>query len=247
MKLRFALAARARRHQPHRGPRHDWRGQRLLSIGALVRHKDCERSDALQGRYGVLGDAAPQISDPIVRNRGTVVGCSPTPTRRETGARRCWRPAHVSRSSPRAAPHDSARRALPGPVHDEPAAERDRHGRPGADPGASAGGTYLKLERKVGDYATVGVAVHLSFDNGTVGRAGIALTGVGPEPRAETAEAALAGAELNDDTIKAAAELAAEAAQPRERRARERRLQAERRPRLHGAGLRKAAETAQAA
>ncbi len=46
----------------------------FLSIGALVRHKDCERSDALKGRFGVLGDAAPQISDPIVRNLGTVVG-----------------------------------------------------------------------------------------------------------------------------------------------------------------------------
>ena len=46
----------------------------FLSIGALVRHKDCETSSALKGRYGVLGDAAPQISDPVVRNRGTVVG-----------------------------------------------------------------------------------------------------------------------------------------------------------------------------
>jgi len=84
------------------------------------------------------------------------------------------------------------------------------------DPGARAGGTYLKLERKVGDFATVGVAVQLSFDNGTVGRAGIALTGVGPRNlRAETAEAALAGAELTDDTINEAAELTAQAAQPR--------------------------------
>jgi carbon-monoxide dehydrogenase medium subunit len=84
------------------------------------------------------------------------------------------------------------------------------------DPGGRAGGTYLKLERKVGDFATVGVAVHLSMDNGTVGRAGIALTGVGPKNlRAEAAEQALAGAELNDETIQNAAELAAEAAQPR--------------------------------
>jgi carbon-monoxide dehydrogenase medium subunit len=84
------------------------------------------------------------------------------------------------------------------------------------DPGPKAGGTYLKLERKVGDYATVGVAVHVSFDNGKVGRAGIALTGVGSSNlRARTAEEALAGAELDDDTIEAAAALAAEAAQPR--------------------------------
>ena len=45
-----------------------------LRIGALVRHKECERSDLLHGRYGVLGSAAPQISDPIVRNLGTVCG-----------------------------------------------------------------------------------------------------------------------------------------------------------------------------
>src|SRR5947209_3602192 len=45
-----------------------------LTIGALVRHKTCERSDVLTGRYGVLGDAAKQIADPIVRNLGTVCG-----------------------------------------------------------------------------------------------------------------------------------------------------------------------------
>ena len=48
------------------------------------------------------------------------------------------------------------------------------------DPGPNAGGTYLKLERKVGDFATVGVAVHLSMDDGKVAKAGIALTAVGP-------------------------------------------------------------------
>ena len=38
------------------------------------------------------------------------------------------------------------------------------------DPGPRAGGTYLKLERKVGDFATVAVAVHVSLlDDGTVG------------------------------------------------------------------------------
>jgi aerobic carbon-monoxide dehydrogenase medium subunit len=84
------------------------------------------------------------------------------------------------------------------------------------DPGAKAGGTYLKLERKVGDYATVGVAVHVSFDDGVVGRAGIALTAVGPaNVRATAAEESLAGKPLNDETIEEAARLAAEAANPR--------------------------------
>ena len=84
------------------------------------------------------------------------------------------------------------------------------------DPGTHAGGTYLKLERKVGDFATVGVAVHVSMSNGSVGRAGIALTGVGPTNiRAEAAEQALVGHSLDDDAIAEAARLAAEAAHPR--------------------------------
>ena len=45
-----------------------------LRIGALVRHKTCERSELLDGNFATLGDAAPQISDPIVRNLGTVCG-----------------------------------------------------------------------------------------------------------------------------------------------------------------------------
>src|SRR4029453_13480887 len=83
------------------------------------------------------------------------------------------------------------------------------------DPGPSAGGTYLKLERKVGDFATVGVAVHLSVADGRVGRAGIALTAVGPTNlRATAAEEALAGSDLTDELILEAAEMAARAAHP---------------------------------
>ena len=44
--------------------------------------------------------------------------------------------------------------------------------------GARSGG-YLKLERRVGDFATVGVAVALETRGEKVIRAGIALTGVG--------------------------------------------------------------------
>ena len=47
------------------------------------------------------------------------------------------------------------------------------------DPGPRAGGTYLKLERKVGDFATAAVAVQVTLDNGHVGQVGIGLTGVG--------------------------------------------------------------------
>jgi carbon-monoxide dehydrogenase medium subunit len=81
--------------------------------------------------------------------------------------------------------------------------------------GRSAG-AYLKMERKVGDFATVGVAVQVSMANGTIGKAGIGLTAVGPTNlKATAAEQALAGREPSPEVIAEAARLAAQAAQPR--------------------------------
>jgi carbon-monoxide dehydrogenase medium subunit len=83
------------------------------------------------------------------------------------------------------------------------------------EPKAPCGGAYLKLERKVGDFATAAVGVHVSFSNGNVEQAGIALTGTGPRNmRAKAAEDALAGRELNDEAIAEAGRLAAETAEP---------------------------------
>jgi carbon-monoxide dehydrogenase medium subunit len=81
--------------------------------------------------------------------------------------------------------------------------------------GTRSGG-YLKLERRVGDFATVGVAVALEMSGETVTRAGIALTGVGGSTIGAIAAAeALTGRPLSAGTIGQAAELAAEAARPR--------------------------------
>ena len=64
--------------------------------------------------------------------------------------------------------------------------------------GARTGGAYLKLERKVGDYAVAGAAVQLTLDEGgTVTQAGIGLTNLGFAPiRASAAEGVLTGARL---------------------------------------------------
>jgi carbon-monoxide dehydrogenase medium subunit len=81
--------------------------------------------------------------------------------------------------------------------------------------GTRAGG-YLKLERRVGDFATVGVAVAVELSGETVTGAGIALTGVGGSTIAATeAAAALAGQPLTMQRIEQAAGLAADAARPR--------------------------------
>jgi carbon-monoxide dehydrogenase medium subunit len=220
-----------------------------LAIGALVRHKDCERSEALRGRYGVLGDAAPQISDPIVRNLGTVAGSlAHADPQGDWGSALLAAGAHVEATGPGGTRAIELDDLFQGPFTTalEPTEIITSVRVP--DPGARAGGTYLKLERKVGDFATVGVAVHLTLDGGTVGRARIALTAVGPRNlRAREAEERLAGATLDDEAIREAAELAAAAAQPRS----DQRGSADYKRSVVRVfterGLRKAAETARAA
>jgi carbon-monoxide dehydrogenase medium subunit len=166
----------------------------------------------------VLGDAAPQISDPIVRNWGTVAG-----SLAHADPQGDWGSALMAAGAEVQAQGPDGTRAIPlaelfvGPFTTalEPTEVITSVRVP--DPGPTAGGTYLKLERKVGDYATVGVAVHVTFDNGKVGGAGIALTGVGARNlRAEAAEQALAGVALDDAAIAEAARLAAEAADPKD-------------------------------
>ena len=188
-----------------------------LRIGALVRHKTCERSELLKGKYGALGDAAPQISDPIVRNLGTVGG-----SLAHADPQGDWGSVMLAARAEVVARSDGGERTIPidellqGPFTTslEPNEIVTEVRVP--DPGARAGGTYLKLERRVGDFATAGVAVQVSMSNGTVERAGIALTGVGPTNiRAEAAEQALAGRALDDEAIDTASRLAAEAAHPR--------------------------------
>jgi aerobic carbon-monoxide dehydrogenase medium subunit len=188
-----------------------------LRIGALVRHKTCERSDLLKSKYGALGDAAPLISDPIVRNLGTVAGsiAHADPQGDWGSAMLAMRAELVTRSADgeRTIPiddffHGPFMTALqPNELITEVRVPT---------PGRSAG-TYLKLERKVGDFATAGVAVHVEMSNGTVEQAGIALTGVGATNiRAAEAEEALTAHALDDEAIDEAARLAAAAAEPQD-------------------------------
>jgi aerobic carbon-monoxide dehydrogenase medium subunit len=179
-----------------------------LRIGALVRHRTCERSEILGGgRWGTLGAAAPLISDPIIRNLGTVCG-----SLAHADPQGDWGSALLAMDAEVVARGPDGTRTIPlGELFEGPfvtslqPTEIITEARV-PDPGPDAGGTYLKLERKVGDFATVGVAVHLSMADGKVGRAGIALTAVGPTNlRATAAEEALAGAELTDEAIAEAA------------------------------------------
>jgi carbon-monoxide dehydrogenase medium subunit len=188
-----------------------------LRVGALCRHADLEFSALLKDRQPTMAAAAPLIADPLVRNRGTLVGsvCHADP-------QGDWASVMLALDGEIIAAGPTGRRAipmtefvvgpfqtalLPGEIAVEariPAARGARSGR------------YLKLERRVGDFATVGVAVALETSGGTVIRAGIALTGVGPNNiKAVAAENVLVGRVLDAATVQEAARLAAEAAEPR--------------------------------
>ena len=188
-----------------------------LHIGALCRHAELERSGLLKTTQPTMAAAAPLIADPIVRNRGTLVGslCHADP-------QGDWASVVLALGGSVVASGPRGSRTIPlagfvtGPFQnvlepDEIAVEAVI---PAAQ-GARSGG-YLKLERRVGDFATVGVAVALETGGGKVIRAGIALTGVGGSTIGATEAAqALTGQPLTAETIEQAAELAAQAARPR--------------------------------
>jgi carbon-monoxide dehydrogenase medium subunit len=188
-----------------------------LRIGALCRHVDLERSELLKTTQPTMASAAPLIADPIVRNRGTLVGslCHADP-------QGDWASVVLALGGSVTARGPHGMRAIPladfvtGPFQnvldpDEIAVEAVI---PAAQ-GTRSGG-YLKLERRVGDFATVGVAVALEMSGETVTRAGIALTGVGGSTIGATeAAAALTGQPLTADRIAQAADLTAQAARPR--------------------------------
>jgi aerobic carbon-monoxide dehydrogenase medium subunit len=188
-----------------------------LHVGALCRHVDLEHSELLKTYQPTMAAAAPLIADPIVRNRGTLVGslCHADP-------QGDWASVVMALGGSVVAQGPGGRRAIPiadfvtGPFQnvlepDEIAVEAVIP----AAKGARAGG-YLKLERRVGDFATVGVAVALETSGGAVTRAGIALTGVGGSTiDASAAAEALVGRPLTAENAGRAADLAAEAARPR--------------------------------
>ena len=77
-------------------------------------------------------------------------------------------------------------------------------------------GGFLKLERRVGDFATAGTAVAVELDGDRVLRAGIALSGVGGRTiDAREAADSLTGQVLDQAAVDRAADLAAAAAEPR--------------------------------
>ncbi len=188
-----------------------------IHVGALCRHADLERSALLATHQPTMAAAAPLVADPIVRNRGTLVGslCHADP-------QGDWASVMASLDAHIVAQGPGGRRTIPvkefvrGPFQNTLAPDEMAVEAVVPPPKGEAAGGYLKLERRVGDFATVGVAVSIDRSGGKVNRAGIALTGVGGATiSADAAAAVLVGGSLTPEAIAEAAALAAQAAQPR--------------------------------
>jgi len=189
----------------------------FLKIGGLTREAEVESSPVVRSKYPLLYDTARVIADPQVRNLATVCGNlahgDPANDHPATMIALGAQIVATGKKGERVIPVESFFVGLfstalePGEILTEiriPA------------PPPRSGGAYLKVERKVGDFATAAVAVELALDEkGAVENAGIALTNVGPTPiKARKAEEFLRGKKPDAATITQAAQLASDDAQP---------------------------------
>ena len=188
-----------------------------LRIGGAAREADLERSDLVREKYPILLDTAAVIADPLVRNRATVGG-------------------NLAHGDP-ANDHPATMLALEAEVVARgPGGERtipitrfftglfDTALGPAEIlteiripvPPPRSGGAYVKLERKVGDFATAAAAAQVTLGpQGEIARIGIGLTNAGPTPiKATAAEGHLLGRQPDAEVIAEAARLAADATSP---------------------------------
>ena len=178
-----------------------------VEVGATTTHHAVATSELLQRLCPVLSDAAGEIGDPQVRNRGTLGGS-------------------LAHSDP-AADYPAVILALNAEVHlkgpggwRSVKADDFFQGMFTVDmaedevivgvqvvPQGAAG--YAKLHQKASHYAIVGVCAVLDVSGGTINSARIGLTGASSHAQRLTeVENALAGKPLNQATIDAAAALA---------------------------------------
>jgi carbon-monoxide dehydrogenase medium subunit len=189
----------------------------VVRIGALTRHRQLLESEPLHRRFPIFRDAERVIADPPVRNRGTIGGalCQADPS--EDLSAVCAALGAIVVIAGR-----DGRRTVDMPAfHRGPFetavgdAEMLVEIRLPIRPGR-AGSAFEKVERRVGDWAIAASAAALWLDDdGRIAEAGIALGAVSPlGVRSERAEAAPRGRAPDDETLAAAAALAAEDTRP---------------------------------
>ena len=188
-----------------------------LRIGALAREHQLETSEVIDTKLPILADTAKFIADPLVRSQATVCGnLAHGDPANDHPATMLALGAKVVATGPNGQREIALEDFFPGLFTTALEPEEILTEIRIPLPPAKSGGAYLKLERKVGDFATAGVAVQLTLDDaGNCSKAGVGLTNVGMTPiKATKTEAFLAGKTLDEATINEAAAIAASESQP---------------------------------
>ena len=216
MKLRFASPERVIDINGIPGLSYIKEEDGVLKFGALTRESEIEHSDLLKEKYPIFADVTKLIADPQVRNMSTVGG-----NLAHGDAANDHPAVMLALRATVVATGKDGKRSIPidefffgfyttALQHGEILTEIQI-----PIPPKGTGSAYHKLERKVGDYATAGVAVQLTIDNGTCTAIGIGLTNVNPIPlRAKRSEKLLLNNQLTDEKIAEAAHLASEDCSP---------------------------------
>jgi carbon-monoxide dehydrogenase medium subunit len=189
-----------------------------LTIGATARDTTIERAPWIRdAKWGLLHDVSRVVADPVVRQMATVVGslCHNDPAGDWTTVALAGRAEVMVRGKDgeRVIPIDDfLLDSYATAVADGELAVAVRF----PMPGERTAGSYQKVERKVGDFATAAAAVQVSLEaDGSIKHAGIALSAAGPcAMRVDEAEGLMAGQKPDAETIRAAADAAARASQP---------------------------------
>ena len=188
----------------------------FLSIGSLVRESDLDSSEMVRTNYPILHDTTSVIADPLVRNMATVGGnLAHGDPGNDHPATMLALGAQVVARGP-----GGERTIQVSDLFEGPLLTTLNQGEILTEvrvptPPEGSGSAYLKLERKVGDYATAGVAAVVTVSDGVCQKAGVGLTNAGPVPiKARAAESFLQGTTLDDETVREAARLASEEAEP---------------------------------
>lgn len=188
-----------------------------LRIGALATIHSIAASPLIQGKFGILAQAASKLGTWQIRNRGTIAGnlCNAAPSAELApalivlGAKAKIRGVNGGRIIPMEDFFTGPGQTVLKP--DELVAEIRV---PNLAP--RSGGVYIKhAVRKSLDLAIVGVAVIAAMDGDILSDLKIALGAVAPTPiRAKKAEEILKGKRLNDDLLEKASLTASNESSP---------------------------------
>ena len=185
-----------------------------LHIGALARHADVAAHPLILQSYALLADAARNIGDPQIRNRGTIAGSL---VHADPSAD--YPPAVMALDGRLVvARADGGTRTVPvddflaGPLMSDIGEDELVTRIEIPAPAAHSGGAYAKHSQVAGDFAIISVAAQMTLDrSGICRQARIVVGGVMPKPcHAQQAAGQLQGKALDTALLTQAGEAAAE-------------------------------------